>query len=44
MGGGGCFPVLQLIKNPLAMQETLVQFLDEEDALEPRRLQTGLGD
>ena len=36
--------VAQLVRNPLAMWETLVQFLDEEDPLEPRRLQTGLGD
>ena len=37
-------PLILLKKNPPAMQETLVQFLDEEDPLEPRRLQTGLGD
>ena len=28
------FPVAQLVKNPHAMQETLVGFLDEEDPLE----------
>ena len=36
--------VFQLVKNRLAMQETLVQFLDGEDPLEPGRLQTGLSD
>ena len=28
------FPVAQLVKNPPAMQETLVQFLGQEDPLE----------
>ena len=31
----GAFPLrVQLVKNPLAMQETLLQFLDWEDPLE----------
>ena len=33
-------PVAQLIKNPPAMQETLVQFLGREDPLEKGRLPT----
>ena len=28
------FPVAQLVKNPPAMQETLVRFLGQEDPLE----------
>ena len=28
------FLIAQLVKNPPAMQETLVQFLDQEDLLE----------
>ena len=28
------FPVARMIKNPLAMQETWVQSLDQEDPLE----------
>ena len=33
-------PVAQLVKNPPAMQETLVQFLSGEDLLEKNRLPT----
>ena len=29
-----CFLIAQLLKNPLAMQETPVQFLGQEDPLE----------
>ena len=30
------FLIIQLVKNPPAMQETLVQFLGQEDLLEKR--------
>ena len=30
----GASPVAQLVKHPPAMQETLVQFLGQEDSLE----------
>ena len=33
-GGGGASQVAQLVKNPPAKQQTLVQFLDWEDPLE----------
>ena len=33
-GLGGASLVVQLVKNPPAMQETLVQFLGQEDPLE----------
>ena len=37
---GGTSLVAQLVKNPPAMQETLVQFLGQEDPLEKDRLPT----
>ena len=33
-GGGGASQVAQLVKNPHAKEQTLVQFLDWEDPLE----------
>ena len=34
MEASPAFLIAQLVKNPLAMQETLVQFLGQEDLLE----------